>query len=156
MKHQKITWDEVNSYVASIAREITISGWRPDIIVGLTRGGLAPAVMLSHYFGIPMQTLKVSLRDDPDTELNITLVQEALAGQRILIVDDINDTGATIAWIKENWANDADLIWTANVRFAVLIHNYGSSEYSDFMATAIDKRDDDVWIDFPWEKWWST
>ena len=44
---------KTESLVSKIAREIAIGDWKPDYIVGLTRGGLIPAVMLSHYLDVP-------------------------------------------------------------------------------------------------------
>ncbi len=55
--------DHLNGLVAKICRDIMLSNWRPDYVVGLTRGGLIPAVMISHYFNVPCETLKISLRD---------------------------------------------------------------------------------------------
>jgi len=82
--------------VNDLARQISLSDWRPDYIVGLTRGGAIPAVMLSHYFGIPCETLKVSLRDGGSCESNLWMAEDAYEGKNILVVDDINDSGATI------------------------------------------------------------
>jgi hypoxanthine phosphoribosyltransferase len=54
----------VRAWLHDIIRAMNADGWRPDYIVGLTRGGLVPATMLSHYLDVPMHALKVSLRDD--------------------------------------------------------------------------------------------
>ena len=51
--------------------------WRPDYIVGLTRGGLIPAVWLSEYLDIPMHTLEVKLRDHSNTESNLWMAEDA-------------------------------------------------------------------------------
>ena len=59
-----ISFDQLKNYVADICRQIVNDGWRPDMVVGITRGGALPAVMISHYFNIPMHPLKISLRDD--------------------------------------------------------------------------------------------
>ena len=65
MKKKSYTWREYNKLVADLARQITNSSWRPDYIVGITRGGLPAAVMLSHYFNVPMHAL-----DRKSTRLN--------------------------------------------------------------------------------------
>ncbi len=46
-----------------IVQQMYKDDWRPDFIVGVTRGGLWPAMMLSHYLGIKMYTLDVRMRD---------------------------------------------------------------------------------------------
>ena len=112
-----ITQRDMSKLVGKIAREIAIGPWKPDYIVGLTRGGLVPAVMLSHYLDVPLHTLNVSLRDGNGRESNLWMAEDALgyiqeedrkanggwkhlASKRknILIVDDINDQGTTINW----------------------------------------------------------
>ena len=73
-----LSYADVNSQVLSIAQQITTDGWKPDYVVGLTRGGLLPAVLLSHWFNVPCHTLKVSLRDDgSDNESNWWMAEDA-------------------------------------------------------------------------------
>ena len=68
----------VRVWIHEILRKMNQDGWRPDYIVGLTRGGLIPAVMLSHYLEVPMHTLKVSLRDDEGgPESNLWMAEDA-------------------------------------------------------------------------------
>jgi hypoxanthine phosphoribosyltransferase len=83
--------------------------------------------------------------------------------KRILIVDDINDTGATLNWICEDWPSGCfpdDARWTEvwgnNVRVACLYDNESSKSKLDiaYSAVTINKADKDVWIVFPWEAWW--
>ena len=92
-------------------------------------------------------------------------------GQRkkVLIVDDINDSGATINWIKKDWENiisnkvqdNVDYVWKSiwneTTKFAVLFNNIASeSEINvDYGAEEINKIEDPSWIVFPWEEWWS-
>jgi hypoxanthine phosphoribosyltransferase len=84
--------------------------------------------------------------------------------KNILIVDDINDTGATFNWIMRDWVsgclpNDPAWkeIWGSNVKFAVLVDNLASKceRKMDFHGREINKAEDDVWVDFPWEDWWA-
>ena len=188
-----INQQELNGLVSKICRDIVISGWRPDYIVGITRGGLIPAVMISHYLNVPMHTLGVSLRDQIDSESNLWMASDALgpksrerfvedendvAGilsaasdllengtyKEILLVDDINDTGATFNWIMQDWPSGCfphdpawEEVWNNNVKFAVLVDNQASkcNVKMDYSGMEINKAEKDVWVDFPWEDWWA-
>ena len=152
---------DFRNLVSKICRDITNSKWRPDYVVGLTRGGLLPAVMISHYFDIPCETLKVSLRDNVGCESNCWMAEDAYDGKHILIVDDINDTGATLNWIKKDWSLSAyrddpkwNGIWNETVKFATLIDNDASPVEVNYIGSSINKEEDDVWVTFPWEEWW--
>jgi hypoxanthine phosphoribosyltransferase len=172
----------IHDMVSNIVSQMYKDNWRPDYVVGLTRGGLIPAVVMSNLYHIPMETLKVSLRDsDNGPESNLWMAEDAfgyvsaasyprLEGEatsdpalrkNILILDDINDTGATLDWIIQDWQqsclpndpNWAD-IWGNNVRFAVLIDNLSSnfSRQVDYSAKEINKAEQDTWIVYPWER----
>lgn len=192
MKKLFVSQKDLKKLVTIICKNIEDSNWRPDYIVGITRGGLIPAVMISEYFNIPMHTLNVSLRDsDSGPESNLWMAEDAfgyipkeerqdaefeithlpVAGdasdpkrrKNILIVDDINDSGATINWILQDWPsgcmpNDRawSRIWNNNVRLAVLFNNAASESnmLPDYIGKNIDKSKNNVWVDFPWESWW--
>ena len=102
------TWQDVEHHTQEILRQICSDSWRPDYVVGLTRGGLVTANLISQYLGCRMETLKVSLRDDTECESNLWMAEDAFGHnmehpKNILIVDDINDTGATLNYIREDW-----------------------------------------------------
>ena len=164
MHKRNISHREFNGLVSSICRQITNSNWKPDYIVGISRGGLLPAVMISHYFDIPMKPLQVSLRDHEECVSDLGMAEDAFTGKNILIVDDINDQGSTINWIKQDWPSGCfpesetwNNVWGANVRFAVVFDNLSSlAEIKmSYCGEEINKAEKDVWIDFPYEDWWT-
>lgn len=182
MKQIYITDAEVQGMTLEILRHMQRDRWRPDYVVGLTRGGLVPANLISQYLDVPMETLKISLRDGTGGESNLWMAEEAFGyvpsdkqeiiksrwdphfKKNILIVDDINDTGATIDWIVKDWpsgcfpSNDIwKKVWNGNVRFAVLVDNQASNceRSMDYAGMEINKAECDVWVDFPWEDWWT-
>lgn len=171
---------QVNGMVHDIIRQMIRDNFKPDYVVGITRGGLNPALMISHYLSVPLETLNVSLRDGGECEINAWMPDDAFGyipsderelcksrwdiykRKNILIVDDINDTGATFEWIKNDWMTSClpdekeawDSIWGHNVKFAVLVDNASSKFDVDYYSQIINKGEEDVWCVFPWEEWW--
>ena len=147
-----------------IAMSMYKDNWRPDYIVGITRGGLVPAVMLSHMTGIPMHTLCVQLATeglDENTESNCWMAEDAFGYEKepknILIIDDINRGGDAMEWIMKDWQsgclpNDErwDQIWHNNVRFASLLSNPNSIVDTDYWSAEFSDEEEN-WIEFPWE-----
>lgn len=182
MKKIYYNWSQVEGACLDIARQLNTDNWRPDYVVGITRGGLVPATLLSQYMGVKMHTLNVSLRDNTtDCESNLWMAEDAFGyvpteitprpedspvsdpalRKNILIVDDINDTGATIKWIKEDWQSGClpdnhhwNNIWGDNVRFAVLTDNLASNEDIDYSAWEVNKAEKVCWLVYPWEEYW--
>lgn len=176
MKKLSLSNYQFKNLVSEICRNITVDNWKPDYIVGITRGGLIPAVMISHYFNVPCHTLNVSLRDNTEfCESNFWMSEHAFGynsdtkssddslKKKILIVDDINDTGNTINWIKNDWRSSClpnssawDTIWGDSVRYAVIVDNLSSdsSVPVSYHGMEINKSEEDTWINFPYEEWW--
>ena len=99
-----------------------------------------------------MHTLDVRLRDTHDgyePENNDLYPELAKNGTKILIVDDINDTGETLEYIQNSW-NLGD-IWESNVRVGCIINNESSNVEIDYYSIKINKLEDPCWIVFPWE-----
>lgn len=170
MNKVEISWQNFDKLCSDLAMQVTKSGFKPDYIVGLSRGGLPLAVVLSHLLEVPMHTLKVTLRDgvEEDCDHNLWMGEDAIGygstgcledqKANILIVDDINDTGATYSWIKNDWRQSClpnfaewNTVFGHNVKFAVLVNNASSKETADYAAMQIDKSSDPIWIVFPWE-----
>lgn len=134
-------------YVATRIRE---SGWEPNFIIGIGRGGLTPAVYLSHATGVPMLSVDHSSHI-PDFAAELLVKLGGMSGEhRLLFVDDINDSGTTITHIKAAIHEaGGDL---GNVRFATLIDNIVSAERVDYRFRTIDRTANKDWFVFPWEQ----
>jgi hypoxanthine phosphoribosyltransferase len=178
IKKHYYNWQDVERMCVSIVNQMYADSWRPDYIVGITRGGNVPATIISNMTGIRCEALKVSLRDDnSDSESNCWMAEDAFGyvsvenrindvavdtnnRKNILIVDDINDTGATFNWIMKDWksgclpsSHDWNDIFGSNVRFATLTDNLASEFNSNVSYTCheVNKTEEDVWLVYPWE-----
>lgn len=145
-----VDYDAFITDVHTLRRALAEGGWTPDFIIGVGRGGLVPAVYLSHASGVPLLSVDhsagVFVFGD---QLLADLALRTNQGVKLLVVDDINDTGATIGHLRD--AIDGAAGVAENVRYAVLIDNIASAERVDYRARTIDRRITKDWFVFPWE-----
>lgn len=144
--HERFVAD-VTALAAQLAAD---AGWRPSFIIGIGRGGLAPAVYLSHATGLPMLSVDYSsqVSDFADAPL-ARLAARTRGGERLLFLDDINDSGATIGRMRALLAEAGAA--EGAVRFATLLDNLRSSQRVDYAARQIDRSVTKDWFVFPWE-----
>ena len=130
-----ISWSEYQELVSSIASQL--GDWEPEAIVGLTRGGLVPAVSFSHMYNAKLYCLNSQGFD----------WRRLQKYSRILIVDDINDSGATL-WEVANQCYGREI---RKPKFATLLSK-GSSEFDNLITgEVINTTKENDWIVFPWE-----
>ena len=117
---------------------------KPDLIVGIVRGGLLPALHLSHALERPMETVTWQTRDKNYQQFNERVDIQIRNDDVVLFVDDINDTGRTFKDLTKAYNTNS----RKNVHFISLVEKTAS----DFHGTAALTLDDSRWIVFPWEK----
>ena len=144
-----IMLDEMAIYncMNKLIREINLYGSKPDMIIGIQRGGLIPAVHLSHYYDIPLQTMTVSFRDQSNV-VGFDVLAKVDPNIKTLIIDDINDSGKTFNYIKERNKNNKNIVYCS------LVDNLNSDFQVNYFGIEIDKKEEQ-WVVFPWENWWS-
>jgi hypoxanthine phosphoribosyltransferase len=173
------TWQDVERAADSIVAQMCRDEWCPDYVVGITRGGLPLATILSHRLGVRMETLKIKLRDaQPDEccETNCWMADDAFGvvedqelyksrwdpniRKKILIVDDINDTGATFNWLVKDWQSSCfpkedaawNAVWGKTTRFAVMTENLSSDfDLVSYHWDEVNKAEDPTWLVYPYE-----
>ena len=181
IKKHYYSWQDVEKMCVSIVAQMCKDQWMPDYIVGITRGGNIPATIISQMLDVRCEALKVKLRDGKageECESNCWMSEDAFGyvpmeeqevlksrwdlhkRKNILVVDDINDTGATFNWIKNDWQstclpgedNAWASVWANNVRFATLTENLSSKfDGVRYYAHEVNKAEEDVWLVYPWE-----
>ena len=141
MKTIKYPYNEYKKDLNSLVKQIQKKKVKYDFVLGVERGGLIPAVHLSHRLGIPLKTLSWSSQLKDGSMLTWFI----LRNKKILLVDDIVDSGKTFLEIfGKYWDMDT----------AVLIYNNinESKIKPDYYGRMINRKDTPEWFDFWWEK----
>lgn len=127
---ERFSWDTIECAVDNLIEHITEAKKKYMCIYGIPRGGLIPAVMLSHKLNIPV------VQKVQDMHPTMTLV-----------VDDINDSGQTL----HNLTQDCQHLLIEKKTFdtAVLTSKQSSKFKPTFFGLELMKQD--PWIIFPWE-----
>ena len=142
-------WKEMRRDVNVLCREIILNKFEPQVIVGLSRGGLVPGVMMSHWFNKPFKPVQAALRDFAEWEDYLPRKTD----ERVLIVDDICDSGETFEKISEHIHKNNS---KCDVRFASLIWNNECDWEPHYYAQEMAKDSENIWLVFSWEEFWNS
>lgn len=130
-----------------LAKQVVDSGFQPDLILSITRGGMLPAGTISYAMGIKnLHIINVEFYTGVDSRLPLPVLLPPvpaavdLSGQKVLIIDDVADTGETLKMVRDFCATHV-----AETRTAVLYEKTQSVVKCDYVW----KRTDE-WISFPW------
>uniref|UniRef100_UPI003D8EE7CF phosphoribosyltransferase n=1 Tax=Gordonia sp. B7-2 TaxID=3420932 RepID=UPI003D8EE7CF len=144
-----LTWELNGQACRELARAVADDGFVPDIILGIARGGLIPAGALAYALDCK---LLISLNVEFYTGIGETLAEPVLLpsllessglhDQRVLVVDDVADTGKTLRLVDDYCALQGRV---AEVRNAVLYKKPHTITTPDYHWRVTDK-----WIEFPW------
>lgn len=144
---EELTWDRFGTATRELAESVATSGWIPDLVVAVARGGLTVAGAVSYALGVKnCGAINVEFYTGVDTRLDVPVVLPPslnlvdVTNLDVLVVDDVADTGHTLRLVREVLAEHV-----AEVRTAVLYHKPQSVIVPDFAW----KRTD-AWINFPW------
>ncbi len=148
-KAKLVSWNEIETWCDSIREKVSLS-FKPDTIVGISRGGLVPGRILSDMMWIKdLQSVKTEhwgLTATVDGKASIKNRSVLfLEKKRVLLVDDITDTGESMTLAKEYISEFSPM----EVRTAALLHINRSRFVPDFYAEEIDNSNW-TWFIFPW------
>ena len=145
----EFTYEEMIDSIKNISNQLSQSMFDPEIIISVNRGGCIPGIYLSHFIDKPHEAISIQFRNS-DKGPNTKSIEKKIKNYKsVLIIDDINDSGRTISFIKELCKK----IHT-EVHYAVLVNNLKSSVDVEYSGKSIDSKPDDSWYIFPWENWW--
>ncbi len=147
MEREYLHWSKVDEAIWTLADYVR-KDYTVDIIVGIARGGLIPAVRMSHIMDdvlMRVMDVKFYTNIEEHTEIpEITVpLTEPVEGKNVLIVDDVADTGKTLKVVKE----DMEKKGAKEARIAVIAKKPQSIIDPDYYIFQTDR-----WIIFPWEK----
>jgi len=144
---ERMSCDDLGRAVDDLAAAVRADRYAPDAVLALARGGLPPAGALAYALGVKnMATLNVEFYTGVDERLDEPLLLPpipdlaVLRAERLLVVDDVADTGRTLARVREFCSEH-----TAEVKTAVLYEKPQSVVRADYVWRRTDR-----WIDFPW------
>ena len=151
-----VSWEEYHAKIEELAAKIYHSQWEFDQILCLARGGLRIGDVLSRIYDKPLAILSTSSYGGKDFQNqgkltianNITMTTETI-GSRILLVDDLVDSGVTLARILE-WLQQHEEFAITEVRSAVIWFKACSVAKPDYY---VDFLADNPWIHQPFEKY---
>lgn len=137
---------DIHNACVRIAKSIIEHNTHIDLIVGITRGGLLPAVILSHLLNIPMSTLEYSSKKGNGDGLNYTNKFKSFGQKTLLFFDEISDSSLTLKEITEHYTNEQHLVYTAVLYYKNITPTF---HQPNFIWRVIPSDYD--WIHFPWE-----
>lgn len=147
VEKERLSYEEFGSAVRKLAQVIKNSGYEPDIILSIARGGLLIGGALGYALGVKNTfTMSVEFYTGINERLALPVVlppvpnKVDLTGLKVLVADDVADTGATLKLVREFCGE-----YVAEVRSAVLYEKPHSVEKPDYAWRHTDK-----WIEFPW------
>lgn len=153
---EELTWELFGTASRELSAQVVASGWVPDLIIAVARGGLIPAGAISYAIGVKaMGSMNVEFY----TGIGETLAEPVvlpplmdaseLPGKKVLVVDDVADSGKTLRMVMELLRHEGLQLGGASVpveaRSACIYLKPRSVHRPDYVW-----RETDKWINFPW------
>ena len=142
-----MTWQDLGSGTRELAEAVYADSYVPDLVLGIARGGLLVAGALGYSLGVKNTfMMNVEFYTGVDERLEMPMILPPipelvdLEDARVLIADDVADTGRTLLLVKEFCAGKV-----GEVRCAVLYEKPRTTVRCEYVW-----RRTDLWIDFPW------
>jgi uncharacterized protein len=145
--HEVLTYEQFGEATRALAAQVADDGYEPDLILAIARGGLGLAMGLGYALDVKnLSAVNVEFYTGIDTRLDVPIMLPPtpaaveLAGLKVLIADDVADTGQTLEHVRAFCADHV-----AEARSAVVYEKSRSIVKPDYVWRRTDR-----WIDFPW------
>ena len=141
-------WDEIYEMLLGLASRIKKSGFQPDLIVGVSRGGWVPGRILSdllanaHTANVKIE-FYVGIGKTTHRPIVTQPISEEISNKRVLVVDDVADTGESLLVALEHVRERG----AGEMRTVTVYYKPHSKFKPDFFAETTSH-----WIIFPWER----
>lgn len=145
-----VSWNRVERLARALAHAIRASGFQPDLIVAIARGGYVPARLLADALGsMALTSVRIvhymaGARRQRRARL-VEPLRVTVAGRRVLVVDDVADTGDTYVLAMQHIARGKPAI----IRSAALHYKVGARFVPDYYAARLTAW---RWINYPWAR----
>jgi len=146
-ERERLSWAEFGEASRALAETIAADGYEPDVVLSIARGGMLVGAALGYALDVKNTwTMNVEFYTGVDERLDVPMILPPvpelvdLHAERMLIADDVADTGHTLELVKEFCAGKV-----AEVRCAVLYEKSPSVVKCGYVWRRTDR-----WIDFPW------
>ena len=144
---ERLSWPEFGEAARDLAQQIVDDGYEPDLVLSIARGGMLVGAALGYALDVKNAwTMNVEFYTGIEERLDVPMILPPvpelvdLESARMLIADDVADTGETLKLVKDFCAGKV-----AEVRCAVLYEKSPSAVKCEYVW-----RRTDLWIDFPW------
>lgn len=150
-KFEAPNWNYIYEILIELAEKIKRSSFNPDVIVGISRGGWIPARILSDLLdNHNLANIRVEFYSDIYKRMKKPVITQSISipvkDKRVLIVDDIIDTGESIHLVYKELSREAEEVKVVTLYYKPWSH-FKPNYYS---------RNTDAWIIFPWELYETT
>tara|TARA_R100001509_G_C4838303_1_gene205657 strand:+ start:191 stop:646 length:456 start_codon:yes stop_codon:yes gene_type:complete len=151
MDRQKVEYDVVSFLAKSLALRFKINNKKFTHVIGISRGGLLPAKIISYALEAKLLAFGISSYDGTKKKKDMQIIQDIdfdsiPADASILVVDDKVDTADTLNFVRDQIENRGCASWT--VRYATLFAEKRAKEKVNHYGILVPNN---TWIDFPWE-----
>lgn len=143
----RLGWEEYGRMASALARDVAGSRNRFDVVVGIARGGVPLAMVISDALGTKLEIINVKsyngVRGERTRPRILTTLTSSVEGKRILLVDDLVEEGDTMKAMARYFSRQRPKA----LMTAAMFRKPWSRLDPDFYVKQVDR-----WVVFPWER----